>query len=98
MPNSQTANSFDVSLYNNYVENRERTASHIENIIRGELINNGATNMNLSSKYFSTILNYTGGSFSKFEFKTSTFKLLENNPYNSSGYFNRIYNLPKPKK
>jgi uncharacterized protein RhaS with RHS repeats len=98
LPNFETANSFDVTAYNSYYENRERTASHVENIIRGELINNGATNMNLSSKYHGTILNYTGGSFSKFEFKTTAFQLLQNNPYNSSGYLNQTYKLPTIKK
>ncbi|WP_346432368.1 RHS repeat-associated core domain-containing protein [Flavobacterium lipolyticum] len=98
LPSRDNANSFDVKLYNNYYENRERTASHIENIIRGELINSGAQNMNLSSKYFGTTLNYTGGSFSKYETKTNTFQLLNNNPYNAQGYLSQAYKLPAPKK
>jgi hypothetical protein len=64
----------------------------------GELINNGVQNMNLSSKYFGTTLNYTGGSFSKYEFKTNTFQLLNNNPYNAQGYLSQAYKLPIPKK
>ncbi|GAA3757898.1 RHS repeat-associated core domain-containing protein [Flavobacterium ginsengiterrae] len=98
VPNMSTASSFDVLIYNNHYEQRERGASHIENIIRGELISNGAKNMNLSSTYHAQTLNYTGGSLFKYDFKTSALKLLQNNPYNANGYLNKTYNLPTPKK
>ncbi|MBO9584384.1 MAG: hypothetical protein J7574_09520 [Flavobacterium sp.] len=97
-PNMSTANSLDVAIYNSYYEKRERGASHIENIIRGELISNGAKNMNLSSTYHGQTLQYTGGSLFKYDFQTSALKLLQNNPYNAQGYLNKTYNLPTPKK
>jgi RHS repeat-associated protein len=98
VPNFAKATLFEVTAYNSYYENRERTASHIENMVRGELINNGVKNMNLSSKYYGTILNYTGGSFSKYGFKATAFELLNNNPYNSEGYLKQAYKLPVVKK
>jgi hypothetical protein len=67
-------------------------------MVRAELITNGAQNMNLLSQYFSRKAVYTGGSFSKIEYQTTTYKLLENNPYNAKGYLSRTYNLPVTKK
>lgn len=93
-----TANSFDVTLYNSALEKRERFASHVENMVRTELIASGTQNMNLSSQYFSKKAVYTGGSFSKIEYQTTTYKLLESNPYNAQGYLNRTYNLPVTKR
>ncbi|WDO13622.1 hypothetical protein MH928_02715 [Flavobacterium sp. WW92] len=94
----QTANPFDVTLYNNALEKRERFASHVENMVRAELIASGTQNMSLSSQYFSRKAVYTGGSFSKVEYQTTTYKLLENSPYNAQGYLSRTYNLPVTKR
>lgn len=93
-----TATPFDVTIYNKALEGRERFASHIENMVRAELIASGTQNMNLSSQYFSTKAVYTEGSFSKFDHQITTYKLLENNPYNAEGYLNRTYNLPTTKR
>ncbi|MBY0485908.1 MAG: hypothetical protein K2P85_01755 [Flavobacteriaceae bacterium] len=66
--------------------------------VRAELIASGTQNMGLSSQYFSRKAVYTGGSFSKVDYPTTTFKLLENNPYNAQGYLSRTYNLPVTKR
>ncbi|MDL2144386.1 hypothetical protein QQY79_17800 [Flavobacterium tructae] len=100
LPNETTASSFDVTVYNNYYEKRERGASHIENIIRGELISNGVKNMSIRSTYSANLLNYTGGSLYKYNLQTSAIKILNYQPqnYNAQGYLNKMYNLPTPKK
>jgi hypothetical protein len=93
-----TGNQFDAAVYNAGLEKRERFASHIENMVRSELISSGTQNMNLSSQYFSNKAIYTGGTLSKIEKQTTTYKILDNNPYNAQRYMNRTYNLSKTKK
>jgi len=92
-PDLSSMPEFKISAFNSYVENRERRASHIENIIRGELINNGAKNMNLSSEYSAQIMRYDPKSFFKMQLQTVPLKLLENNPYNANDYLNRVYKI-----
>ncbi|MCD1117458.1 DUF6443 domain-containing protein [Chryseobacterium turcicum] len=92
-PDLSSMPEFKISAFNSYVENRERRASHIENIIRGELINNGIKNMNLSSEYSAQMMRYDSKSFLKMQLQTVPLKLLENNPYNANDYLNRVYKI-----
>jgi len=92
-PDLSSMPEFKISAFNSYVENRERRASHIENIIRGELINNGIKNMKLSSEYSAQMMRYDPKSFLKMQLQTVPLKLLENNPYNANDYLNRVYKI-----
>ncbi len=94
----ENASALEVSVYNKSLESRERFASHVENMVRGELINNGFKNMNLSTEYSSRKAIFTSGTIFKVTYEITTYKLLENNPYNAAGYFNKSYNLPIIKK
>ena len=75
------------------MENRERRALHIENIIRGELINNGVKDMKLSNEYSTQLMRYDPKSFLKMQLQTVPLKLLENNAYNANDYLNRVYKI-----
>jgi len=92
-PDLSSMQEFKISAFNSYVENRERRASHIENIIRGELINNGVKNMKLSNEYSAQLMRYDPKSFLKMQLQTVPLKLLENNPYNANDYLNRVYKI-----
>ncbi|MFN1219087.1 RHS repeat domain-containing protein [Chryseobacterium kwangjuense] len=98
MPDVEQRNEFSIAVYNKYVENRERTASHIENIVRGELINSRVKNIGLSSEYSANTLRYDSNAYFKVQFQTTTFKLLNNNPYNANDYLNKVYKLSDIKK
>ncbi|NMH26476.1 RHS repeat-associated core domain-containing protein, partial [Flavobacterium silvaticum] len=94
-----TATQADVDNRNATVESRERFASHIENMVRAELINSGTQNMSLRSKYPSTKAIYLGQSPPMiFTFEKNAYQLLQNNPYTPSGYLNGIYKLPITKR
>lgn len=88
---------FDITVYNNKVEKRERFASHIENIIRGELINNGQQNMNIRQIYGGKKAVSSPGTLGGRISVTTHYDLLNNDksPYDAKKYLNQEYNLPK---
>ncbi|MBQ4820848.1 DUF6443 domain-containing protein [Aquimarina sp. MMG016] len=87
-----------MNMINNEKEKSERGASHIENIIRGELISNGVQNLNIRSIYSG--IRFTKkppGSFIKHSLGSAHYSLL-GDKYNKEGYLNNSYNLKNIKK
>lgn len=90
----------EISMYNQVNEAHERGASHIENIVRSELISSGVQ-IGLRSVYQDNIPQYKIEKIGMFNYTPITpvprvpvnFNLLDSNPYSTSGYLNHDYNL-----